>query len=165
VGLETTRSLYQEDVLAQFGKNGAVQLVEFLGQAPDLESPPEYYRPERFPLLGESHVPSGQEPCRRAGHSYAGTLLRWEDLATGLAKAGSFSVQALQGRSEQRRLGAIRDQLVYAARPYFFYPPVKVADFLGCTTSVITDSERRAIRKLTERQELEQQLKQLLLGL
>ena len=165
VGLEARSWLYRDDVLAQFGRSGAAQLVEFLKQAPDLESRQEYYRPERFPLLGESRIPAGQEPCRKAGHSYAGTRLGLEDLAAGLAKAEGVSVRALQGRSEQRRLVAIRDQLVYAARQYFFYPPVKVAGFLGRTASAITYSERRAGRQLSERPELEKQLQQLLLKL
>ena len=157
--------LYRDDVLAQFGKTGTAQLVEFLKQAPDLESRQEYYRPERFPLLGESRIPAGQEPCRKAGHSCVGSRLGLEDLAAGLAKVEGVSVRALQGRSEQRRLVAIRDQLVYAARQYFFYPTVKVAKFLGRTASAITYAERRACRQLSERPELEQQLQQLLLKL
>jgi hypothetical protein len=80
-----------------------------------------------------------------------------------LAQAGGFSVRALQGRSEQRRLVAIRDQLVYTNRQYFFYPTVKVAHFLGRTASAITYSGPRACRQLTERPQLEQQLEHILL--
>lgn len=104
MGLETRNWLYREEVLHQFRESGSARLVEFLSQAADREAHPEYYRPERFPL-------------------------------------------------------------VYAARQYFSYPPVKVAQFLGRTASAITYAERRVQRKLRERPELEQHLKQIIMKL
>jgi putative transposase len=169
IGMIKNDWLYQSEVLGMFGRMGAGKLVDFLNQVQDTKRHPEYYRPESFPVLGESklgiQIPPQQEPRRKGSDFYPGHRLSLEALASGLALANHVGVQELQGRSEQRRLVQIRDQLVYAALHYFLYPTVQVARFLHRSPAAISMSHRRIHQRLEKQPADEDELRRLLLNI
>ena len=168
LGLAKTPWLCQQEVMDWFGQQGQSQLTEFLGQAQDLSPHPEYYRPERFPLLGPedflSHLPPGQEPGREREPGYPGPRMSLEAIADAVAQAEGFSGTDLKGRGGGYRISRLRDEMVYAALHFFFYPSVKVANFLRLTPSAVTHSHQRMQERLRQAPQQAIQMKRLLRG-
>jgi putative transposase len=168
VGWAGEQWLYRRDILSLFGKDGTRQLVEYLEQARDLAKHPEYYKPERYPVLGGEKllqmIPQGQEPSRRASASFPGHRLGLDEIIQGIAAFhGVAAEQVLEKGKKSMIVSRIREEIVLAAIHYFSYPSQKVAVYLRVSASAITRIQRRALSRLMSDPSAGNAIKELLL--
>lgn len=168
VGKAPNDWLFQKGVLSFFGSRGARGLVRFLEDTSDLGSHPEFYQPERFPVLSRSpetvKIPSGQEPSRRsAGLELPRGRLGLKRMGEILSSARGVPLEQVGGKGGPRVVSRIREEICFAALHFFHYPAVKIAGFLGVSSSGVTRMLRRAQREFLSDQAQLQRLKGLLM--
>jgi hypothetical protein len=161
--------LFQEEVLAAFGSKEVGGLVEYLEDTTDLGPHPEFYKPERFPVLslapGAVKIPTGQEPSRR------GASLELPRGRIGLKRIGEiFSAawglptEIIIGKGGARNVSRVREEICFAATHFFHYPSNKIAQHLGLSPSGITRIVRRATKGLVNNKTQIQRIKDLILA-
>lgn len=124
VGLAEKGWRYQKDVLSCFGSMGSAGLVKFLADSSDLGEHPEYYQPERFPVLSDLPkalmIPAGQEPSRRWGQlEIARGRLELKRIGDILAGAGGLAMQQILGRGGGWAVSRVRAEICFAAAHFF----------------------------------------------
>ena len=134
-------------------------MVKFLTDSSDMGSHPEYYQPERFPVLADlpkaSMIPAGQEPSRRLGQlEMPRGRLELKRIGDMLAWAGGLATQQVMGRGGGRAVSRVREEICFAATHFFHYPSVKIARFLEVSPSGVTRMLRRGQKMLTDKRKL-----------
>ncbi len=138
--------LHTREVLSLFGRQPRQELLCFLSQAPDLDSK-QIYSPEKFPLLGDEAftkaVTESVALRRQAPRSIPGSRLSLQEIADRICSLGSSPGFLLDHRHKgTRHLTQIRQDIVFAASHFFFYPPGEIARFLKISPAAVTQLQR-----------------------
>jgi REP element-mobilizing transposase RayT len=170
LGMAQNDWLFQKEVLSAFGSKGVGWLVEFLGDPSALGPHPEFYKPERFPVLSNSagsvRIPAGQEPSRRGGSwELSRGRMGLKRIGDTLSSAWGLPTEQVLGKGGERNVSRVREEICFAATHFFHYPSIKIAQYLGVSPSGVTRMMRRAQKDLwTDKTHLQRIKGLLLLG-
>ena len=170
LGMAQNDWLFQKEVLSAFGSKGVGGLVEFLGDPSALGPHPEFYKPERFPVLSNSagsvRIPAGQEPSRRGGSwELPRGRMGLKRIGDTLSSAWGLPTEQVLGKGGERNVSRVREEICFAATHFFHYPSIKIAQYLGVSPSGVTRMMRRAQKDLwTDKTHLQRIKGLLLLG-
>jgi REP element-mobilizing transposase RayT len=122
VGIAPNEWLFQKEVLSLFGPKGVRGLVEFLRDTSDLGSHPEFYKPERFPVLSSSpetvKIPKGQEPSRWVANvELPRGRLGLKRIGEIISSSWGLPIERVVWKGGERAVSRVREEICFAATP------------------------------------------------